>query len=294
MKNYLIESMSSYMGKLEEARNPENDKINQPIKNESLTLKEDINTPFIKIYKASPDIKSALNTIYNSDDVSDDWDFPIEELDYLLEEHPGESFVLKDDRLYEFYPEEMNESLSLKEGVDWNSFDELCEWCKNISGDVGWNTWNYAYMFLNYLYPYLNSNQINQAKADIESDVNNDDINESLSLKEDVNAKWTQALLLKLLRKEIQETAENFPWDEGSRFKITNLEAHNDRLTLFASCENPKVSEKDKDAIKALEDCIINAFTDCGIKLSRDSITVRDLRDVGMTSRGDFCITLQF
>lgn len=152
--------------------------------NESLALKEDINTPFIKIYKASPDIKAALNTIYNSDDVSDDWDFPIEELDYLLEEHPGESFVLKDDRLYEFYPEEMNESLSLKEGVDWNSFDELCEWCKNISGDVGWNTWNYAYMFLNYLYPYLNSNQINQAKADIESDVNNDDINESLSLKE--------------------------------------------------------------------------------------------------------------
>lgn len=31
----------------------------------------------------------------------DSWDFPIEELDYLLEEHDGETFVLKDGRLYE-------------------------------------------------------------------------------------------------------------------------------------------------------------------------------------------------
>lgn len=77
-------------------------------------LKEDINTPFIKIYRASPAIKAVLNTMHNFDDVSDDWDFPIEELDYLLEEHPGESFVLQDDRLYEIHPEEMNESLSLK------------------------------------------------------------------------------------------------------------------------------------------------------------------------------------
>lgn len=29
------------------------------------------------------------------------WDFPIEELDYLLEEHDGEAFVLWDGRLYE-------------------------------------------------------------------------------------------------------------------------------------------------------------------------------------------------
>ena len=29
------------------------------------------------------------------------WDYPIEELDYLLEEHDGESFVLKDNRLWE-------------------------------------------------------------------------------------------------------------------------------------------------------------------------------------------------
>lgn len=29
------------------------------------------------------------------------WDYPIEELEYLLEEHDGESFVLMDGRLYE-------------------------------------------------------------------------------------------------------------------------------------------------------------------------------------------------
>ena len=29
------------------------------------------------------------------------WDFPIEELDYLLEEHNGEVFLLQNDRLYE-------------------------------------------------------------------------------------------------------------------------------------------------------------------------------------------------
>ena len=31
----------------------------------------------------------------------DNWDFPIEELDYLLETHEGETFLLKDNRLYE-------------------------------------------------------------------------------------------------------------------------------------------------------------------------------------------------
>lgn len=55
-------------------------------------LKEDINNigdAFIKIYKSSDSI------------LEDAWDFPIEELDYLLEEHPGESFVLSNGRLWE-------------------------------------------------------------------------------------------------------------------------------------------------------------------------------------------------
>ena len=32
---------------------------------------------------------------------TDAWDFSIDELPYLLEEHDGESFVLLDDRLWE-------------------------------------------------------------------------------------------------------------------------------------------------------------------------------------------------
>lgn len=34
-------------------------------------------------------------------DIVDSWDFPVEELDYLLEEHDEESFVLVNNRLYE-------------------------------------------------------------------------------------------------------------------------------------------------------------------------------------------------
>ncbi len=55
-------------------------------------LKEDINIPFIKIYKEGPLAEEG-------------WDYPIKELDYLLEEHPGESFVLKNNRLYEMTEE---------------------------------------------------------------------------------------------------------------------------------------------------------------------------------------------
>ena len=33
------------------------------------------------------------------------WDFPITEIDYLLEEHEGETFALKDDRLWECDPD---------------------------------------------------------------------------------------------------------------------------------------------------------------------------------------------
>ena len=32
--------------------------------------------------------------------VENAWDFPIEELDYLLEEHDGETFALRDGRLW--------------------------------------------------------------------------------------------------------------------------------------------------------------------------------------------------
>lgn len=55
-------------------------------------LTEDINTSFIKIYK-------------EGQPVEDGWDYPIDELEYLLEEHPGESFILNGDRLYEMNEE---------------------------------------------------------------------------------------------------------------------------------------------------------------------------------------------
>lgn len=36
------------------------------------------------------------------------WDFPVEEIDYLLEEHEGETFALKDERLWECDPDKIN------------------------------------------------------------------------------------------------------------------------------------------------------------------------------------------
>ena len=41
-------------------------------------------------------------TIYSEGNITNEsWDYPIDELEYLLEEHNGESFVLIDNRLYE-------------------------------------------------------------------------------------------------------------------------------------------------------------------------------------------------
>ena len=62
------------------------------------SLNEAMNDDFIKIYKTSDSIPN------------DAWDFPIEELDYLLEEHPGESFALLNNRLYEISDESLTEA----------------------------------------------------------------------------------------------------------------------------------------------------------------------------------------
>lgn len=56
----------------------------------------------IKIYKKN-EIKDVEKYIV------DNWDFPIEELDYLLEEHNEESFVLINNRLYEIELEDVKE-----------------------------------------------------------------------------------------------------------------------------------------------------------------------------------------
>jgi len=44
-------------------------------------------------------------TIKSAGKVAEDaWDFPLEEVGYLLKEHDGETFVLKDGRLWEAKP----------------------------------------------------------------------------------------------------------------------------------------------------------------------------------------------
>lgn len=52
----------------------------------------------IKIFNKNELTKKQLQKILKNVDV---WSFPIEELEYLLEEHKKESFVLIDKRLYE-------------------------------------------------------------------------------------------------------------------------------------------------------------------------------------------------
>lgn len=130
MKNYLVESMASYMEKLDEDYTSDlrsdvynaladimfkyhnagiditPEQVQQAFEwfdvhfwadedldeacdaNADKPLTEDITTPFVKVYK-------------DGQVAEDGWDYPLNELEYLLEEHPGESFVLQDNRLYE-------------------------------------------------------------------------------------------------------------------------------------------------------------------------------------------------
>jgi hypothetical protein len=46
-------------------------------------------------------IKITNNPRFIPEDDWNYWSFPIEELDYVLEEHEGQTFCLKDGRLYE-------------------------------------------------------------------------------------------------------------------------------------------------------------------------------------------------
>lgn len=52
----------------------------------------------IKIYSRAEIENNEINTILNDDDK---WDFSLEDLDYLLQNHNNEEFVLIGDRLYE-------------------------------------------------------------------------------------------------------------------------------------------------------------------------------------------------
>lgn len=53
----------------------------------------------IRIYTKDQFDKSFIDIIKNDEDT---WSYPIEELDYLLLEKENESFILIDNRLYEY------------------------------------------------------------------------------------------------------------------------------------------------------------------------------------------------
>lgn len=53
----------------------------------------------IRIYSKEQFDKEFINTLTEDDEI---WNYPIEELDYLILEHKNESFILIDNRLYEY------------------------------------------------------------------------------------------------------------------------------------------------------------------------------------------------
>ena len=53
----------------------------------------------IRIFNEEQFDKDFIDIIKNSED---SWSFPIKEIDYLLLEHTGESFILIGNRLYEY------------------------------------------------------------------------------------------------------------------------------------------------------------------------------------------------
>ena len=58
----------------------------------------------IKIYKEKDFSKNLIEILKKDSEI---WSFPIKELGYLLEEHDKESFILINNRLYEFNIEKM-------------------------------------------------------------------------------------------------------------------------------------------------------------------------------------------
>lgn len=58
----------------------------------------------IKIYKEKDFSKNLIEILKKDSEI---WSFPIEELAYLLEKHDKESFILINNRLYEFNIEKM-------------------------------------------------------------------------------------------------------------------------------------------------------------------------------------------
>lgn len=71
---------------------------------------------------------------------------------------------------------EKNESLSLKEGLNYDDLTEILYWCEKMCDKVGWwSSSDPAGLFLDRLFPYLNETQIQYAISDIKDDANNEE-----------------------------------------------------------------------------------------------------------------------
>lgn len=69
-----------------------------------------------------------------------------------------------------------NESLSLKEGFNYDDLTEILYWCEKMCDKVGWwSSSDPAGLFLDRIFPYLNETQIQYAISDIEDDANNEE-----------------------------------------------------------------------------------------------------------------------
>ena len=69
-----------------------------------------------------------------------------------------------------------NESLSLKEGLNYDDLTEILYWCEKMCDKVGWwSSSDPAGLFLDRIFPYLNETQIQYAILDIKDDANNEE-----------------------------------------------------------------------------------------------------------------------
>ena len=78
------------------------------------------------------------------------WDFPFEELDYLMEEHDDETFVIKDDRLFETFTEHIEEGSSDDKWAD--TYEVLKMYSKILINEYYSNFDTDAMVSLKYFY----------------------------------------------------------------------------------------------------------------------------------------------
>jgi len=81
--------------------------------------------------------KNEINNFQEIIENENIWDFPIQELDYLLKEHKNENYIYYNNRLYEYEKEKMNKSELINEyyKIGNRGCDELYLFsCLKLSG----------------------------------------------------------------------------------------------------------------------------------------------------------------